>query len=104
MGLFDSFIETNVYCETTVVQCKAYDPFLNEYYVGDKVPKIDGFADTYTIVLPSYEERRFILIKKQKFVGLENEMRKTWPPYISKYGEPMNKKEVEEYLKRKNIM
>lgn len=100
MGVFDSFIEMNVYCEETVVQCKAYEPFLNEYYVGDKVPKIDGFADTYTIVLPSYEERRFILIKKQKFVGLTNELKKTWPPYISKHAERMTKKEVKEYLKK----
>lgn len=101
IGLYDTFIEMNIYGEEIEVQCKTYYPFLNRYYVGDEVPKIDGFADTYTIFLPDYEARRFILIKKQKFVGLTSKIKETWPPYISKHGEPMYKKEVVKYVTRR---
>lgn len=83
MGVFDTLVDGS-----KKAQIKLFDCTLHTYEAGDEVPK--DFGDNFTIVLPKREVARFALIKDGKFVKLTGNREETYPPFISKWGEPLN--------------
>ncbi len=88
MGCYDTFIDGE-----EAVQCKAFnDTDLRTFGIGEEVPEAIG--QNMTVALPSYEPIRFIVIKKGKFVRLTNLLKKTLPPYVSKWGDYLSREDV----------
>jgi len=96
MGLYDTLIYGK-----NAVQVKCLGSNMLWYEPGEKVPPIhyyEGYemwpepeqVDTYTIILPTYEPLRYVLIKNRVYVKLTNEPKETHPPYISKWGTPLS--------------
>ena len=88
MGLFDSFVYTNIYGEKIEVQCKAFENLLSYFHVGDEVGPLGG-RETYTIALPEYESMAFILVKDGIYIGLTDDVEEIVLPVFSKTGEPI---------------
>lgn len=80
MGVYDMLTDGD-----RTVQVKCWDRLLETFHKGDMVPPYAG-EETYTIILPYYEDARFALITKGIFKGLTNEVNDTWEPYITKWG------------------
>lgn len=105
MGSYDFLIEKG-----KIVQIKLFSCEFKEYKVGDKVPLTYG--KDYTIILPRYEPSKYALIKNGKFIKLTNSKKEVYPPYISKWGDKLEKiedlvnpfsKGIEQSKKRRKI-
>ena len=77
MGIYDTLIDGDRSC-----QIKVFPDSFEVYEVGDKLPT----EGTFTIVLPSYEGARFVLIEKGVFKKLTDNPDETYSPVIDKWG------------------
>jgi len=94
MGCYDTLVKGR-----NSVQVKCWNRGLLNYFIGDTVPELaskittthNGLESsycttTYTICLPSYTVVKYALIKENIFVNLTNSFKKTYAPYIDKFG------------------
>ena len=108
MGCFDTLIKGK-----DAVQVKCWNRRLLNFRIDEKVPSLhtqlsfnrNGMElsnlDTYTICLPSYEEKKYAVIKEGKFFNLTNSFRLTLAPYIDKYGKEITVNEAKELYNNK---
>jgi len=108
LGLYDQLIYRK-----KVVQVKCFDCVLDTLRPGDLVYDkwLRLYGNSFTVVLPNYEPAKYAVFIDGEFEFLTNSVKRTFAPYISKWGEKLPGPElvnnpfetaIKEVIKRKD--